>query len=54
MWVDGRDSWRLVRWLPRHMAVEDSRIVDTVRHIEHVLTPRCVVVVKKNGSVEVV
>lgn len=53
-WVDGWDNWRLVRWLPRHMAVEDSRIVDTVRRIEHKLTPGCVVVVKKNGSVEVV
>ena len=54
MWVDGWDGARLVRWLPRHMVVEDSRIVDTVRRIEHVLTPGCVVVVKKNGSVEVV
>lgn len=54
MWVDGRDSERLLRWLPRHMAVEDSHIVDMVRHIEHVLTPGCIVILKKNGSVEVV
>ena len=53
-WGDGRDNWRLVRWLPRHMAVKGDRIVDTVRHVEHVLTPGCVVIVKKNGSVEVV
>jgi hypothetical protein len=36
------------------MAVKGDRIVDTVRHVEHRLTPRCVVVVKKHGSVEVV
>lgn len=54
MWVDGRDSERLLRWLPRYMAVKGDRIVDTVRHVEHVLTPGCVVIVKKNGSVEVV
>jgi hypothetical protein len=36
------------------MVVEDSRIVDTVRRIEHVLTPGCIVILKKNGSVEVV
>lgn len=53
-WVDGRDNWRLVRWLPRHMVVEDSRIVDTVRRVEHKLTPGCIVILKKNGSVEVV
>jgi len=54
MWVDGRDSERLRRWLPVYMVVEDSRIVDTVRRIEHVLTPGCIVILKKNGSVEVV
>jgi len=54
MWVDGRDGARLLRWLPAYMAVKGDRIVDTVRHVEHRLTPRCVVVVKKHGSVEVV
>lgn len=54
MWVDGRDDWRLVRWLPAYMAVRGDRIVDTVRHVEHVLTPGCIVILKKNGSVEVV
>lgn len=58
MWVDGWDSWRLRRWLPAYMkvkmAVEGDRIVDTVRHVEHKLTPGCVVVVKKNGSVEII
>lgn len=54
IWVDGRDNWRLVRWLPRHMAVKGSCVVDTVRHEKHALKPGCVVVVKKNGSVEVV
>ena len=54
MWGDGWDGARLIRWLPRHMAVKGDRIVDTVRHIEHVLTPGCIVILKKNGSVEVV
>jgi len=36
------------------MAVEGDRIVDTVRHVEHKLTPGCVVIVKKNGGVEVI
>ena len=58
MWVDGWDSWRLRRWLPAYMTIkmtaEGDRIVDTVRHVEHKLTPGCVVIVKKNGSVEVV
>ncbi len=54
MWVDGRDGARLLRWLPAYMAVKDDRIVDTVRRVEHKLTPRCVVILKKNGSVEVV
>ena len=53
-WVDGRDNWRLVRWLPAYMVIKGDRIVDTVRHIEHVLTPGCVVIVKKNGNLEVV
>lgn len=57
-WVDGWDSWRLRRWLPAYMkikmTVEGDRIVDTVRHVEHRLTPRCVVILKKNGLVEVV
>ena len=53
MWVDGRDSWRLVRWLPAYMSVKGNRIVDTVRNIEHKLYSGCVVVVMKNGSVEV-
>jgi len=53
MWVDGRDSWRLVRWLPRHMSVKNNCIVDTVRNIDHRLYPGCVVVVRKNGTVEV-
>ncbi len=54
MWVDGRDGARLLRWLPAYMVIKGDRIVDTVRYVEHRLTPRCVVVVKKNGSVEVV
>ena len=54
MWVDGWDGARLLRWLPAYMAVKDDRIVDTVRNIEHRLTPGCVVIVKKNGGVEVV
>ena len=53
-WGDGRDNWRLVRWLPAYMAVKGDRIVDTVRHVEHVLTSGCVVIVKKNGNLEVV
>ena len=54
MWVDGRDNWRLVRWLPAYMAVKGDRIVDTVRHVEHALTPGCIVILKKNGNLEVV
>lgn len=53
-WVDGRDNWRLVRWLPAYMAVKGDRIVDTVRNVEHKLHPGCVVIVKKNGGVEAV
>ena len=53
MWVDGRDSERLLRWLPAYMLVKGNRIVDTVRNIEHKLYSGCVVVVMKNGSVEV-
>ena len=54
MWVDGRDGARLLRWLPAYMVIKGDCIVDTVRHVEHKLTPGCVVIVKKNGSVEVV
>jgi len=54
MWVDGRDSERLLRWLPIYMVIKGDRIVDTVRHVEHALTPGCVVIVKKNGGVEAV
>ena len=54
MWVDGRDSGRLRRWLPAYMTVKGSRIRDRVRNVEHVLVAGCVVVIKKNGSVEVV
>ena len=54
MWVDGRDNWRLVRWLPAYMAVKGNAIWDKVRNIDHRLYSGCVVVVKKNGSVEVV
>ena len=54
MWVDGRDNWRLVRWLPAYMVVKGDRIVDTVRNVEHKLHPGCVVIVKKNGGVEAV
>ena len=53
-WVDGRDSERLLRWLPAYMVIKGDRIVDTVRHVEHVLTPGCIVILKKNGSVEAV
>lgn len=53
-WVDGRDNWRLVRWLPAYMAVKGDRIVDTVRHVEHALTPGRIVILKKNGNLEVV
>ena len=54
MWVDGRDSWRLRRWLPLYMLIKDNVIWDKVRNIKHRLVPNCVVVVFKNGSVEVV
>ena len=54
MWVDGRDGARLLRWLPAYMVIKGDRIVDTVRNIAHKLYSGCVVVVKKNGSVEVV
>jgi len=54
MWVDGRDGERLMRWLPAYIVVKGNRIVDTVRNIEHRLTPKCIVILKKNGSVEVV
>ena len=54
MWVDGRDSWRLRRWLPPYMLVKGDAIWDNVRNIRHGLVPNCVVVVFKNGSVEVV
>ena len=53
MWVDGRDDWRLVRWLPAYVEVKNNAIRDKVRNIAHRLTPWCVVIVKKNGSVEV-
>ena len=57
MWVDGWDSWRLRRWLPAYMkikmTVEGDRIVDRVRNMEHRLYSGCIVIVKKNGSVEV-
>jgi hypothetical protein len=36
------------------MYIKGNAIVDTVRNIEHRLTPGCVVIVKKNGGVEVV
>ncbi len=53
-WVDGRDSERLLRWLPAYMVIKGDRIVDTVRRVEHKLTPGCIVILKKNRSVEVV
>lgn len=53
-WVDGRDSERLLRWLPAYMVIKGDRIVDTVRNVEHKLHPGCVVIVKKNGGVEAV
>ena len=54
MWVDGRDSWRLRRWLPPYMLVKGDAIWDNVRNMEHRLCSGCIVVVKKNGSIEVV
>ena len=53
MWEDARDSPRLSRVLPRHMSVKGDLIKDTVRNIDHRLYPGCVVVVRKNGTVEV-
>ena len=54
MWVDGRDSERLRRWLPVYMCLKGNAIWDKVRNIDHRLYSGCVIVVKKNGSVEVV
>ena len=52
-WVDGRDNWRLRRWLPHHMLVKDDVVWDKVRNIRHRLVPNCVVVVFKDGKVEI-
>lgn len=54
MWGGAEDTMRLLRFLPAYMFVKNNRIRDRVRNIEHVLVAGCVVVVKKNGSVEVV
>ena len=54
MWVDGRDSERLRRWLPVYMCLKGNAIRDKVRNIDHRLYSGCVVVVKKSGSLEVV
>lgn len=54
MWVDGRDSERLLRWLPVYMCLKDNAIWDKVRNIDHRLYSGCVIVIKKNGSVEIV
>ena len=54
MWVDGRDGARLLRWLPAYMTIKGNRIRDRVRNVEHVLVAGCVVVIKKNGSVEII
>jgi len=54
MWVDGRDSERLLRWLPVYMYLKNNAIWDKVRNIDHRLYSGCVVVMKKNGSLEVI
>ena len=54
MWGGAEDTPRLLRYLPAYMFVKSNRICDKVRNIEHVLGAGCVVVIKKNGSVEVV
>ena len=54
MWKGAEDTARLLRYLPAYMFVKKNRIRDRVRGIEHVLVAGCVVVLKKNGSVEVV
>lgn len=54
MWDGTEDTIRLLRYLPAYMFVKSNRIRDRVRGVEHVLAAGCVVVVKKNGSVEVV
>lgn len=45
---------RLLRYLPAYMFVKNNRIRDRVRNVEHVLVARCIVIIKKNGSVEIV
>ncbi len=54
MWDGTEDTIRLLRHLPAYMFVKSNRIRDRVRNVEHVLVAGCVVVIKKNGSVEVV
>ena len=54
MWGGAEDTARLLRYLPAYMFVKNNRIRDRVRNIEHVLVAGCIVVIKKNGSVEIV
>lgn len=54
MWTGAEDTVRLLRYLPAYMFVKSNRIRDRVRNVEHVLVAGCVVVIKKNGSLEVV
>jgi hypothetical protein len=54
MWCGAEDTMRLLRYLPAYMFVKSNRIRDRVRNVEHVLVAGCVVVIKKNGSVEII
>ena len=53
MWGGPEDTMRLLRFLPAYMFVQENRIRDRVRNVEHVLVAGCVVIVKKNGSIEI-
>lgn len=54
MWNGAEDTPRILRVIPLYMFVKNNRICDKVRNIEHVLVAGCIVVVFKNGKVEVV